>query len=270
MSAGFTVMIPARLASTRLPGKALLPIAGRPMIQHVWERASQSGAGQVVLATDDERVVEAAGAFGATALMTDPGHRTGTERVAEAADLLGLGSDAVVVNVQGDEPLVPPALIDQVAGDLALHSCAQVATLCEPIDRSSEVFDPATVKVVTDREGYALYFSRAPIPWHRGHFEAGELPGGAAAKRHIGLYAYRVRYLRTYVSQGSPEIEEAESLEQLRALYHGARVHVVEACERPGPGVDTVRDLERVRALVASAGASPRAGHAAARCERDG
>ena len=257
MSPRFTVVIPVRLASTRLPGKALLPIAGRPMIQHVWERASESGAGKVVLATDDQRVVEAAGAFGATALMTDPGHRSGTERVAEAARLLGLGNDEVVVNVQGDEPLVPPALIDQVAGDLTLHPRAQMATLCEPIDRSAEVFDPGTVKVVTDREGYALYFSRAPIPWHRGHFEAGALPGGATAKRHIGIYACRVRYLRTYASQGSPEIEKAESLEQLRALYHGARVRVVEACERPGPGVDTARDLERVRALVASAGASP-------------
>ena len=250
MSGRVTVVIPARFASTRLPGKALIPIAGRPMVQHTWERASRSGAGEVVLATDDTRILEAARNFGAVALMTDPRHRSGTERVAEAASLLFLGDDEVVVNLQGDEPLVPPILVSQVAEDLASHPSAQMATLCERIDRESEAFDPATVKVVTDHEGYALYFSRAAIPWHRGHFESGKVPRNASIRRHIGLYAYRVGYLRSYVAQETSNIEEAEALEQLRALYHGARIHVAEAKERSGPSVDTPEDLERVRALV--------------------
>ena len=257
MNARVTVVIPARLGSTRLPGKVLMPIAGRPMIQHTWERASKSGAGEVVLATDDERVAQAARGFGASVLMTDTRHRSGTERVAEAAALLALGDAEVVVNLQADEPLVPPALIAQVAGELAAHPRAQIATLCEPITRGADVFDPATVKVVRDREGYALYFSRAAIPWHRGHFESGELPLGAAMSRHIGLYAYRVGYLRTYASQDRPGIERAEALEQLRALFHGARIRVAEARESPGPGVDTARDLERVRALFEAGVGSP-------------
>ena len=245
-----TVVIPARFASTRLPGKALLPIAGRPMVQHTWERALKSGAGEVVVATDDARILEAARGFGAMVLMTGAGHRSGTERVAEAASLLSLDDDAVVVNVQGDEPLVPPILITQVVEDLASHPSAQIATLYERIESESEVFDPAAVKVVTDHEGYALYFSRAAIPWHRGHFESGEVPRSASIRRHIGLYAYRAGYLRSHVAQETSNIEEAEALEQLRALYHGARIHVAEARERPGPGVDTPKDLERVRALA--------------------
>ena len=252
MSVRVTVVIPARFASTRLPGKALLPIAGRPMIRHTYERALGSGAGEVIIATDDERVAAAARAFGAPVLMTGDRHRSGTERVAEAASLLALCDDEVVVNVQGDEPMLPPALVSQVAEDLIAHPAAQMATLREPMLRAAEVFDPATVKVVTDREGYALYFSRAAIPWHRGHFETGEVPAGAALSRHVGLYAYRAGYLRRYVSQAAPGIEEAEALEQLRALYHGARIHVAEACESPGPSVDTARDLERVRSLVSA------------------
>ena len=250
MSGRITVVIPARFASTRLPGKALLPIAGRPMVQHTWERASRSGAGQVVVATDDARILEAAQAFGAMALMTGSGHRSGTERVAEAASLLSLQDEEVVVNLQADEPLVPPILITQVAEDLTAHPSAQIATLCERIESEAEVFDPATVKLVTDHEGYALYFSRAAIPWHRGHFESGEVPRSASIRRHIGLYAYRAGYLRSHVAQETSNIEEAEALEQLRALYHGARIHVAEARERPGPGVDTSEDLERVRELA--------------------
>ena len=264
MRAGVTVVIPARFGSTRLPGKVLMPIAGRPMVQHAWERASKSGVGKVVLATDDERVARAARGFGAAVLMTDTRHRSGTERVAEAAALLALDGDEVVVNLQADEPLVPPALIAQVAEDLLAHPAARIATLCEPITRGADVFDPAAVKVVTDREGYALYFSRAAIPWYRGHFESGELPRGAAMSRHIGLYAYRVGYLRTYASQERPGIERAEALEQLRALFHGARIHVAEAKESPGPGVDTATDLERVRALFgAGVGSSDRPGRGA-------
>lgn len=250
MSGRVTVVIPARFASTRLPGKALLPIAGRPMVQHTWERASRSGAGQVVVATDDARILEAVQAFGAMALMTGAGHRSGTERVAETASLLFLDDEEVVVNLQGDEPLVPPLLITQVVEDLTAHPSAQIATLCERIESEAEVFDPATVKVVTDHEGYALYFSRAAIPWHRGHFESGEVPRSASIRRHIGLYAYRAGYLRSHVAQESSNIEEAEALEQLRALYHGARIHVAEARERPGPSVDTPEDLERVRELA--------------------
>ena len=250
MRKGVTVVIPARFASTRLPGKVLAPIAGRPMVQHTWERASSSGAGEVVLATDDTRVADAARKFGATVLMTDPRLRSGTDRVAEAASLLSLDDDEIVVNVQADEPLVPPVLIAQVAEDLASHPSAQMATLCERTERESDVFDSATVKVVMDHEGYALYFSRASIPWHRGHFETGKVPRAASMRRHIGLYAYRVGYLRFYVTRVAPEIEEAEALEQLRALYYGARIHVAEALEGPGPSVDTPGDLERVRALV--------------------
>lgn len=250
MSGRVTVVIPARFASTRLPGKALIPIAGRPMVQHTWERASRSGAGEVVVATDDARILEAAHGFGAMALMTEAGHRSGTERVAEAASLLSLGDEEVVVNLQADEPLVPPILITQVVEDLTSHPSAQIATLCERIESEMEVFDPATVKVVTDHEGYALYFSRAAIPWHRGHFESGEVPRSASLRRHIGLYAYRVGYLRSHVARETSTIEEAEALEQLRALYHGARIHVAEARERPGPSVDTPEDLERVRELA--------------------
>ena len=250
MSSRVTVVIPARYASTRLPGKALAPIAGRPMVRHTWERASESGAGQVVIATDDVRILEAAQSFGALVLMTDPRLRSGTERVAEAATLLSLGDEEIVVNLQGDEPLVPPLLISQVADDLASHPLAQMSTLCERIECESDVFDPATVKVVTDRDGYALYFSRAAIPWHRGHFESGSVPRNASIRRHLGLYAYRVGYLRSYVAQETSHIEEAEVLEQLRALYHGARIHVAEALESPGPSVDTPDDLERVRILA--------------------
>lgn len=256
MSAAVTVVIPARFASTRLPGKVLMSIAGRPMIQHVWERAASSGAGEVVIATDDERVAEVARDFGALVVMTAARHRSGTERVAEAVERLALGDDDVVVNVQGDEPLIPASLISQVAEDLVAHPRAQVATLLEPMTREAEVFDSASVKVVTDREGYALYFSRAPIPWHRGHFESAALPPESSVNRHIGLYAYRVAYLRTYVSQDAPEIEALEALEQLRALYHGARIHVTRAKDCPGPSVDTAGDLARVRALVGGKGES--------------
>jgi len=250
MSAAATVVIPARFASTRLPGKVLMSIAGRPMIQHVWERALRSGVGEVVIATDDKRVAEVARGFGAFVVMTAARHRSGTERVAEAIERLALGDDDVVVNVQGDEPLVPASLISQVAEDLAAHPRAHVATLLEPMTREADIFDSANVKVVTDREGYALYFSRAPIPWHRGHFETGVLPPESSVSRHLGLYAYRVGYLRTYVSQDAPEIEALEALEQLRALYHGARIHVTRARDCPGPSVDTAGDLARVRALV--------------------
>jgi 3-deoxy-manno-octulosonate cytidylyltransferase (CMP-KDO synthetase) len=253
---GFTVVIPARYASTRLPGKALLPIAGRPMIQHVYERALGSGAERIVIATDDQRVFDTARAFGAQVEMTGAHHRSGTERVAEVVERAGTADMDVVVNVQGDEPMLPPQLVHQVAANLAERTQAHMATLCEPITEASLLFDSAVVKVVRDREDYALYFSRAPIPWHRQRFAEvpAELPDAAGAHmRHIGIYAYRAGFLRKYVALPPSPLELDEDLEQLRALYHGARIHVAEALEHPGAGVDTPQDLERVRRLMAAA-----------------
>lgn len=244
----FKVAIPARYASTRLPGKPLRNIAGRPMIQHVYERALESGAEEVVIATDDARIVEAAARFGARALMTSPEHQSGTDRLAEVAQILEWSADAIVVNLQGDEPLMPPALIRQVAADLAQYREAGIATLCSRIESAAELFDPNVVKVVLDARGFALYFSRAPIPWDRDAFARGtsELPTGAQYFRHIGLYAYRVRFLQEYQSFPACVLERTEMLEQLRALWQGVRIHVTEAVEPTGIGVDTEADLARV------------------------
>jgi len=252
----FKVVIPARYASTRLPGKPLLDLGGKPMLQHVYERALESGAGSVVVATDDERIAGASRAFGATVWMTSARHRSGTERIAEVAARLGEPDGGIIVNVQGDEPLLPPALIAQVGENLQAQTEAVMATLCEPITSPAAVFDPDVVKVVFDARGYALYFSRAPIPWQRGRF--GREPPGSldpgAHFRHIGLYAYRAGYLRRYAAAPACTLESSEALEQLRALHHGARIHVAEACERPGPAVDTHEDLEAVRRML---GAQP-------------
>ncbi len=249
----FSVIIPARYASSRLPGKVLADIEGRPMVQHVYERALQSGAASVLVATDDERVKSACEGFGARVCMTSVSHRTGTDRLAEAARILGKSAERIVVNVQGDEPLLPAALIRQVAGNLNAHPDADVATLCQRVAHHDELFDPHVVKVVTDREGYALYFSRAPIPWHRDEFMADQvvLPADSMHFRHIGLYAYRVSYLQYFASHPPCALELAESLEQLRALHGGHRIHVAEALEAPGHGVDTQSDLDRVRENLA-------------------
>lgn len=257
----FAVVIPARYASSRLPGKPLADIAGKPMMQHVYDRAKASGARPVIIATDDERIYQAACAFGAEARMTGAHHRSGTERVAEVAEaLLGRG-DSIVVNVQGDEPLVPPALIRQVAANLAAHSQADVATLCQPIAEAETLLDPSVVKVVCNRHGYALYFSRAPIPWYRDRFAAGvdDLPKSSLHFRHIGIYAYRLAFLQRYVTQAACELEQAEALEQLRVLYEGGCIHVDEALEPPGLGVDNPEDLVRVRRWFARAGAEGQA-----------
>lgn len=245
---GFVVVIPARYASTRLPGKPLRMLAGSPMIEHVYRRASESGADDVIIATDDERIVHAAGAFGARACMTDPSHPSGTDRLAEIARLMNYADDQVLVNLQCDEPLMPPALIRQVAEDLTSDPQASIATLCERIETAGELFDPHIVKVVMDRDGYAIYFSRAVVPWDRDAFAATteELPAGAVHHRHIGLYAYRAGFIQEYVNWTPCVLERMEALEQLRALWHGHRIHVVTACERAGHGVDTERDLERV------------------------
>lgn len=244
----FRVVIPARYASTRLPGKPLLPIAGRPMLQHVYERAMACGAGTVVIATDDGRIRDAAAGFNATVCMTAAGHTSGTERLGEVVEHLGWDDSTLVVNVQGDEPLIAPALIRQVATGLAENTDAAVATLAWPVDEAAEMQDPNIVKVVLDRAGYALYFSRAPVPFLRDE-NAGMTAGGL---RHIGLYAYRAGFLARYAQLPVSPLEQVEKLEQLRVLWNGLKIHVSIAAEMPGPGVDTPADLERVEQLLAA------------------
>jgi 3-deoxy-manno-octulosonate cytidylyltransferase (CMP-KDO synthetase) len=252
MAQAFTVVIPARYASTRLPGKPLQDIAGKPMIQHVWQQACKSGAQQVVVATDDPRIVEACQSFGAQVLLTRADHNSGTDRLAEVATQLGLAPDAILVNVQGDEPLIPPALIDQVAANLAAHGEAGMATLAEPITEAQALFNPNVVKVVSDLNGLALTFSRAPLPWARDALavDREQLPAGVPYRRHIGIYAYRAGFLHDFVAWGTCWLEDIECLEQLRALWHGVRIHVADACEAQAAGVDTAEDLERVRRIL--------------------
>jgi len=244
------VIIPARFASTRLPGKPLLDIAGQPMIVRVIERARQSGAERVVVATDDPRIHSAVTAYGADAVMTRSDHPSGTDRLAETVAQLGLPDDAIVVNLQGDEPLMPPALIRDVANVLAAHPAAEMATACHAITVMEDFQNPNIVKVVTDSEGFALYFSRAPIPWPR-EVMSGQSTAPIRAFRHIGLYAYRAGFIGEYAAWPTCPLETTESLEQLRVLWHGRKIAVVEANEAPAAGVDTPEDLERVRRLYA-------------------
>jgi 3-deoxy-manno-octulosonate cytidylyltransferase (CMP-KDO synthetase) len=248
----FKVVIPARFGSTRLPGKPLLLIHGKPMIQHVVERARASAASAVIVATDDQRIVTACAAFGAEAQLTGADHRSGSDRIAEVIARRAWPEDTIVVNLQGDEPCMPPALIDQVACNLSAHSGANVATLAFPIADGESLFDPHVVKVVTDAAGFALYFSRAPLPWHRDEFmgKRGHLPTSVTFLRHIGLYAYRAAFLRRYVTWEPSPLEVAEALEQLRVLWHGERIHVGLAAQSPGPGVDTAHDLAGVAVLL--------------------
>jgi len=250
----FTVIIPARYASTRLPGKPLAEIAGKPMVVRVAERAARAGAARVVVATDDARIKAAVEAHGIAACLTRTDHETGTDRLAEAAQQLGLADDAIVVNVQGDEPLLSSALIRAMAELLAAHPDAGIATACHPITDPAEAFNPNVVKVVLDRRNYALYFSRATIPWARDAFAGGSsaVPEGMPIYRHYGLYAYRVGFLRTFPTLAPAPIERFEALEQLRALWHGFRIIVEITAGTPAPGVDTPEDLERVRALFAA------------------
>ena len=252
MTTAFTVVIPARFGSSRFPGKPLKTIAGKPMIQHVWEQACKSSAERVVVATDDRRIFEACQAFGAQVLMTRDDHNSGTDRLAEVAEQLGLAADAIVVNVQGDEPMIPPAVIDQVAANLAAHPEAGISTLAEPVDDVAALFNPNVVKVVADVNGLALTFSRAPLPWARDALASSRevLPEGVPYRRHIGIYAYRAGFLHDFVSWGPCWLENTESLEQLRALWNGVRIHVADAVETPPAGVDTPEDLERVRRLL--------------------
>lgn len=248
----FSVIIPARYDSSRLPGKPLLEIAGKPMIQHVFERAQESGAGRIVIATDDQRVADVAEGFGANVCMTVKDHESGTERLSEVVTKLGLAADDVVVNLQGDEPLMPPSLVRQVAENLVRFTKASMATLAEPIETAEELFDPNAVKVVMDDAGYALYFSRAAIPWHRDEFAQtrDELPAGVDYFRHIGLYAYRASFIQEYVSWPACALEKVESLEQLRVLWRGEKIHVAQAAESAVGGVDTPADLARVKSVL--------------------
>lgn len=247
MATAFKAVIPARYASTRLPGKPLLEIAGRPMLQYVHDIALQSGASEVIVATDDVRIQAAAESFGATVCMTSAAHESGTERLAEVAADRGWDDQAIIVNVQGDEPLLPVALIRQVADGLAGHTEAAVATLAYPLHEPGEIADPNIVKVVLDHAGYALYFSRAAIPCRRDTSSAADV---LPSLRHIGLYAYRAGFLKRYSQLQPSQLEDVEKLEQLRVLWHGLKIFVGIAGEMPGHGVDTESDLQRVEKIL--------------------
>ena len=246
----FVVVIPARYASTRLPGKPLADIHGKPMVQHVVEKALQSGADRVIVATDDARVQQALQSTGVEVCMTSPDHQSGTERLAEVCRHYGFAADNIIVNVQGDEPLIPPAIIRQVADNLAAAT-APMATLSVPIKDAEEAFNPNAVKVVTDKDGYALYFSRASIPWDRDRFANSLEQIGDYYQRHIGIYAYRAGFIQRYVDWAPSVLEQVEALEQLRVLWYGEKIHVAQAFEAPPVGVDTQADLEKVRAFLA-------------------
>jgi 3-deoxy-manno-octulosonate cytidylyltransferase (CMP-KDO synthetase) len=248
---GFSVIIPARYGSSRFPGKPLADIAGKPMVQHVYERALLSEADRVIIATDDSRIADAARAFGAEVCMTREDHPSGTDRLQEVVAQLGFAPDDIVVNVQGDEPLIPPCVINQVAQNLMAEPHASIATLSEPIEDIESLLNPNVVKVVTDRNGLAMYFSRAPIAWPRDAFNHDKttMPTGFNWQRHIGIYAYRVGLLNSFVTWEPADVENTECLEQLRALWNGAKIHVAVANELPPAGVDTPEDLERLRAL---------------------
>ncbi|MDN4587843.1 3-deoxy-manno-octulosonate cytidylyltransferase [Xenophilus aerolatus] len=249
----FTVLIPARLASTRLPDKPLADIAGLPMVVRVAQRAAQSSASRVVVAADDARIAEACTRHGVDVLLTRVDHPSGSDRLAEACALLGLPDDEIVVNVQGDEPLIDPALIDAVAHALAERPEAPMSTAVHAIDSLDDFTNPNVVKAVLDDAGHALYFSRAPIPWPRD----GGVRGAPAALpeppplRHIGIYGYRAGFVRRFPSLAPAPLERTEALEQLRVLWHGHRIAVHVSARAPGPGVDTPEDLARVRALLA-------------------
>lgn len=248
----FTVIIPARYASSRFPGKPLADIAGKPMVAHVAERALKSGAREVLVATDHSEIAAAAERYGFTAVMTRRNHASGTDRLAEVVAKRRYPSQHIVVNVQGDEPLIEPALIREVAANLARHSEAQIATACTPIRNARDLANPNIVKVVLDNMGYALYFSRAPVPYARDAFAKGihAVPATLPVYRHLGIYAYRCAFLRRFTRLKPAMIERFEALEQLRALAHGYRISAAVTRKAPHPGIDTPRDLQRVRRLL--------------------
>lgn len=242
----FVAIIPARYASTRLPGKPLVDIHGKPMIVHVMERARESGADRVIVATDHPDVAAAVIAAGGEVCMTRADHHSGTERLAEVIEKYQFADDTIIVNVQGDEPMIPAEIVRQVAGNLA-QADAGMATLAVPITDAEEAFNPNAVKVVTDANGYALYFSRATIPWDRDRFAQSRETIGDSFLRHIGIYGYRAGFIRRYVTWQPSQLEQIEMLEQLRVLWYGEKIHVAVAKAVPGTGVDTPEDLERVR-----------------------
>ncbi|GAB59978.1 3-deoxy-manno-octulosonate cytidylyltransferase [Rheinheimera nanhaiensis] len=246
----FVVVIPARYASSRLPGKPLADIGGKSMVERVYQQALQSGASRIVVATDDERVAAVVDGFGGEVCMTRPEHNSGTERLAEVISKLVLPAETVVVNVQGDEPFIPPLIIRQVAQNLAAQQKARMATLAVPLTDSSEISNPNIVKVVSDKDGYALYFSRSVIPFDRdGKFQQ-QL--AQHYRRHIGIYAYRAGFIQQYVSWPASTLEQIESLEQLRVLWQGEAIHVDTALQTPPVGVDTPDDLAHARRYAAT------------------
>jgi len=251
-SPAFTVLIPARLASTRLPNKPLADIAGLPMVVRVARQACVSGARRCVVAADDASIVSACEAHGVPALLTRPDHPSGSDRLAQACELLGLGDDEIVVNVQGDEPLIDPSLIDAVARELALRRDCVMSTAAHAIASRDDWLNPNVVKVVLDQRRTALYFSRAPLPWWRDGMDSGQLPSPPPL-RHIGIYGYRAGFLRRFPTLSPAPLETQESLEQLRVMWHGERIAVHLSDVAPGPGVDTPADLERVRQLLSPA-----------------
>jgi 3-deoxy-manno-octulosonate cytidylyltransferase (CMP-KDO synthetase) len=249
----FHVVIPARFAATRLPGKPLLVVGDRPLIQWVWQSARASGAASVIIATDDVRIFDAAARFGADCLMTSAKHVSGTDRIAEVARVKSFAADDIVVNLQGDEPMMPSAVIGQIAEALAARPQIDIATAVAPILSVEEFLDANCVKALRAPDGSALYFSRAPVPWPRDSVTEGRPTRFAGAWRHIGIYAYRVRSLLKFASLKPTPLEEIEKLEQLRALEHGMRIHLISFPKAPPAGVDTLKDLERVRAALAAA-----------------
>lgn len=260
-AAPFTVIIPARFASTRLPAKALADIAGKPMVVRVADQARASGATAVWIATDHDGIEAAAREHGIDVIRSRREHASGTDRIAEAVAIAGLDDDAVVVNVQGDEPQMPPAIIGAVAHQLMLRPAASIATACHPIHAVGDFLNPNVVKAVLDADGYAMAFSRAPVPWPRDRIDAirampgnAALPAGFPALRHLGIYAYRVAFLARYAGLAPAPIEQWEALEQLRAMWHGYRIAVTVIEAAPPAGVDTPSDLERVRAAFAANG----------------
>jgi len=250
----FRVVIPARYASTRLPGKPLADLAGKPMVVRVVEAVQNSGAAEIIVATDDVRVQEAVSKYGHQVTLTRADHPSGTDRIAEVALQFGWQDDDIVVNVQGDEPLIEPALVAEVAQALANDRAASIATAAHAIKDIAEFLNPNVVKVVTADSGRALYFSRAPIPWHRDGFalQRESMPEGFIARRHIGLYAYRAGFLRCYGQLTPAPLEQWEALEQLRALWHGYHIQVIDCMHFPEAGVDTPEDLARVQAIFAA------------------
>ena len=253
MQSTYHIVIPARYASERLPGKILLELAGMPLIQHVWQRATESSAESVAIATDDQRIVSAAEGFGAKVVLTRSDHQSGSDRIAECADQLGWSDDQLVVNLQGDEPLMPACCLDQVATLLDQRPDCEVASLYWPISATEEVLNPNAVKVVIAPGGRALYFSRSPIPYERSSADVNTaISAGKRWKRHLGLYAYRLSALRRYTAMQPTPLELAESLEQLRMLEQGGHIAMAQADEFIPAGIDTPEDLERVRELIES------------------